>query len=281
MRWIMFVDKKEVGKRIYDIRKKYGYSMQKFGELIDGAPKGSVNSWEKGVNLPNNKRLEQIASLGDVSVNELLYGSFQDYVYRLVKEKLGLELPINLLQMFEQYSKSFDYTYGDDIEILRIIKGLMAFNNMVTKETVIFYQPTGYSGSYFEGIIQKEDYSVLVCNAYVEEGKNELHLLPIFEEKKTEENIDFFHAIEKLSIPQKHNYFTSGFLTLGLSLRDSRIIYYGINQRDFSVNIMTYEYNCETDSYEMNDTLDFQINERFYRNIEKEAIYQKYSSKNN
>ena len=48
----MFVNKEAVGKRILQIRKKYGYSMQKFGEIIDNAPKGSVNSWEKGVNLP-------------------------------------------------------------------------------------------------------------------------------------------------------------------------------------------------------------------------------------
>ena len=47
----MFVNKEAVGKRILQIRKKYGYSMQKFGEIIDNAPKGSVNSWEKGVNL--------------------------------------------------------------------------------------------------------------------------------------------------------------------------------------------------------------------------------------
>lgn len=44
----MFVNKEAVGKRILQIRKKYGYSMQKFGEIIDNAPKGSVNSWGKG-----------------------------------------------------------------------------------------------------------------------------------------------------------------------------------------------------------------------------------------
>ena len=31
----MFVNKEAVGKRILQIRKKYGYSMQKFGEIID------------------------------------------------------------------------------------------------------------------------------------------------------------------------------------------------------------------------------------------------------
>ena len=68
----MFVNKEAVGKRILQIRKKYGYSMQKFGEIIDNAPKGSVNSWEKGVNLPNEKRLKQIATLGNMTLNELV-----------------------------------------------------------------------------------------------------------------------------------------------------------------------------------------------------------------
>ena len=89
----MFLDKKEVGQRILQIRKKYGYSMQKFGEIIDNAPKGSVNSWEKGVNLPNEKRLKQIATLGNMTLNELLYGSFNEYVDKLVGEKLGIQLP--------------------------------------------------------------------------------------------------------------------------------------------------------------------------------------------
>jgi transcriptional regulator with XRE-family HTH domain len=89
----MFVNKEAVGKRILQIRKKYGYSMQKFGEIIDNAPKGSVNSWEKGVNLPNEKRLKQIATLGNMTLNELLYGSFKEYVDMLITEKLGIELP--------------------------------------------------------------------------------------------------------------------------------------------------------------------------------------------
>ena len=59
----MFVNKEAVGKRILQIRKKYGYSMQKFGEIIDNAPKGSVNSWEKGVNLPNTGMISRLSGL--------------------------------------------------------------------------------------------------------------------------------------------------------------------------------------------------------------------------
>ena len=43
----MFGHKEAVGKRMLQIRKKYGYSMQKFGEIIDNAKKGYVNRWVK------------------------------------------------------------------------------------------------------------------------------------------------------------------------------------------------------------------------------------------
>ena len=114
----MFVNKEAVGKRILQIRKKYGYSMQKFGEIIDNAPKGSVNSWEKGVNLPNEKRLKQIATLGNMTLNELLYGSFKEYVDMLITEKLGIELPEEFTRTFYSLLEQNGFTYGDDIEII-------------------------------------------------------------------------------------------------------------------------------------------------------------------
>ena len=45
-------NKKEVGLRIKEIRKKLGYSMETFGEIVSQSPRSSVNSWEKGVSIP-------------------------------------------------------------------------------------------------------------------------------------------------------------------------------------------------------------------------------------
>ena len=176
----MFVNKEAVGKRILQIRKKYGYSMQKFGEIIDNAPKGSVNSWEKGVNLPNEKRLKQIATLGNMTLNELLYGSFKEYVDMLITEKLGIELPEEFTRTFYSLLEQNGFTYGDDIEIVRLVNGFLTYHNLTTKETAIFYQPTAYSGDYFDGIIQKADSSVLVCRAYADKANNTLHIIPAF-----------------------------------------------------------------------------------------------------
>ncbi len=130
----MFVNKEAVGKTNLQIRKKYGYSMQKFGEIIDNAlRKGSVNSWEK-VNLPNEKRLKQIATLGNMTLNELLYGSFKEYVDMLITEKLGIELLKNLPELSILFFRAeTDLLYGDDIEIVRLVNGFLTYHNLTTK----------------------------------------------------------------------------------------------------------------------------------------------------
>lgn len=277
----MFVNKEDVGKRIFQIRKKYGYSMQKFGEIIDNAPKGSVNSWEKGVNLPNEKRLRQIATLGNMTFNELLYGSFKDYVNMLIKEKLEIQLSEDFIEFFCLILQQNGYTYGNDVEIVRLLNAYMTYNNCVTRETAIFYQPTAYSGNYFDGIIQKNDYSVLVCRAYSDKRNNILHIIPAFENEQREEQIDFFHALDKLTLPHNNNYFTSGFLTLGLSLRDSKLIYYGIDKRNDGTKIMVYEYDCETDAYILKEKQRVNLIEKFFREARKESLFRKYESEQN
>lgn len=274
----MFVNKEIVGKRILQIRKKYGYSMQKFGEIIDNTPKGSVNSWEKGVNLPNEKRLKQIATLGNITLNELLYGSFKEYVDMLIVEKLGIQLPKEFADNFYQMIQQNGYTYGDDMEIVRLVNGFMTYYNLATKETAVFYQPTAYSGDFFEGIIQRADYSVLVCHAYADRKNNTLHIIPAFGEEQNEERIDFSHVVDKLTLPHNNNYFTSGFLTLGLTLRDSKLIYYGIDDRDYIAQIMPYEYDYEADAYILNENLDFIKQDSFLREATKEALFRKYES---
>ncbi|MGK0539591.1 helix-turn-helix domain-containing protein [Staphylococcus haemolyticus] len=35
-----------------------------------------VSKWEKGLTKPSNERLKEIADLGNVSINQLLYGDF-------------------------------------------------------------------------------------------------------------------------------------------------------------------------------------------------------------
>ena len=73
------VNKKAVGSRIKQIRLNKGYTLESFGKLF-GASKGNVQQWENGISLPNKERLSSISKIADVTVNELLYGSVEEFV---------------------------------------------------------------------------------------------------------------------------------------------------------------------------------------------------------
>lgn len=75
----MTLNKKEIANRIKSIRLTLGLTMEEFGKKLDTS-KGAVNNWEKEKSLPNNERLKRIAELGNISVNELLYGSLDSYI---------------------------------------------------------------------------------------------------------------------------------------------------------------------------------------------------------
>lgn len=75
------VNKKKVGQRIYIIRNKLNLTLEQFGKLSNlNASKSIVLRWENGSSLPNRSRLEIIAKLGNMTVNELLYGSTYEFI---------------------------------------------------------------------------------------------------------------------------------------------------------------------------------------------------------
>lgn len=81
-------NKKEVGKRIFSIRKNMNLTLEQFG-LILQVGKSNVSVWELGKSLPRREKLIEIAKLGKISVEELLYG----------KEKEIKDLKIRLLNL--------------------------------------------------------------------------------------------------------------------------------------------------------------------------------------
>jgi len=76
----MNVNNYAVAERIKEIRLSNGWTLEEMGKKLDTS-KVSVYNWESGRNLPNKERLKAIAELGDMSVNELLYGSPRDYFF--------------------------------------------------------------------------------------------------------------------------------------------------------------------------------------------------------
>lgn len=67
------INKKQVGERIFFIRKNMNLSLDQFGAILQ-ASKSNVSKWELGKVLPRRERLIEIAKLGKISVEELLYG---------------------------------------------------------------------------------------------------------------------------------------------------------------------------------------------------------------
>lgn len=105
-------DKMEIGNRIKEIRMKRGETQSKFGEKLL-ASKGNVATWEKGTSIPTTKRLKQIAELGNVSVDYILYGSIIHYIYNNLDfeddsfnlNTLDNETKLNLSELAYSYIK--------------------------------------------------------------------------------------------------------------------------------------------------------------------------------
>lgn len=75
------INKNNVGNRILNIRNSLNLTLEQFGN-IEGvnAERSNVSKWERGASLPNRSRLEIIAKLGKITVNELLYGSTEEFL---------------------------------------------------------------------------------------------------------------------------------------------------------------------------------------------------------
>ncbi|MCW6683061.1 helix-turn-helix domain-containing protein [Aerococcaceae bacterium NML160702] len=69
----------KIGARIKSIRKNLGLTQTEFAKKIN-ATLPAVSNWETGRNVPNNERLKAIAKIGDMTVDELLYGSTDEVI---------------------------------------------------------------------------------------------------------------------------------------------------------------------------------------------------------
>ncbi|WP_436860425.1 helix-turn-helix domain-containing protein [Staphylococcus caeli] len=69
----MEVNKEEIAKRIKILRITHGETMAQFGKRFDTSD-SIVSRWEKGVSIPNAKRLKEISVDFEINMNWLLYG---------------------------------------------------------------------------------------------------------------------------------------------------------------------------------------------------------------
>lgn len=80
----IYINKQAVGLKIKQIRLNKGYTLEAFGKLFNTS-KSNVLRWEQGLALPNKERLANICKIADITVNELLYGSIDEFLENNIK----------------------------------------------------------------------------------------------------------------------------------------------------------------------------------------------------
>lgn len=108
-----------LGDRIKEVRLKDGYTMEKFGELLNTS-KGTVNNWEKGRNEPNRENLKKIAEIGFVSIDYLLNGSL---------DILGNEMPVSKFSLYDYKIIKTRTTKIKESQNLSMIVLIKLYNN--------------------------------------------------------------------------------------------------------------------------------------------------------
>lgn len=101
-------DKKDVGKRIKQIKENYNppISLKDFGDLLidekgKSISKGTVDSWMRGLGIPSKSTIEQIARLGNTTVSWIYWGGLKNFILSYLKEK-------NYENFIETYPETID-----------------------------------------------------------------------------------------------------------------------------------------------------------------------------
>ena len=79
--------KKILGTKIKAIRKSKKLTQPAFGLMINNGQlidKKTIYEWEKGTYLPIPERLSRIADLGNMSIEELVCGSVEEYIFGII-----------------------------------------------------------------------------------------------------------------------------------------------------------------------------------------------------
>lgn len=154
-------NKKDVGKRIKEIRMKNGKTQEQFGEFFS-ASKGNVAMWEKGATLPNVERLNKICDFANISMNELLFG--KKYTIETIKEL---------------YSKNFD-------ELQKLIFELISdfINRYDDTDDEVFYYLDNNDVTYFkrlfDRLVLQEEFKINEKDEYKKHSKATTKIIKVF-----------------------------------------------------------------------------------------------------
>lgn len=188
-------DPTEVGLRIKEIRLKLGYSMDEFASRIDDKAKsGTVSNWETGKNLPNNKRLNRIAELGNVSLLYLLKG--EKSLYDMSEKELYEQLDSkDIGTIFNNTRKNdlkvnFDRIYNEELSDWQL-----ALLNTSLK-FILEFKENEQILSLFDSILENSRI-VFLKNLY---DKDEIHEDYIHSHVLLEDDINYLRELNTIDV---------------------------------------------------------------------------------
>jgi len=149
-----------LANNIKKIRLELNKTMEEFGNCFEPpAHKSLVSKWEKGQSQPNKKRLKRISELGNVSLDELLYGSMYNYII----DNINIDYnKLNIPRENDAYQKSLIVT--------------MMMNDVQSKENnrMIKYSINGeeYVPLTYSQFLEKVEIELPIkLNSVIEKGK--------------------------------------------------------------------------------------------------------------
>lgn len=123
----IIVNKLNTGLRIKQIRSNLGDTLEEFGKRIE-ADKSNILRWEQGKTLPNKQRLKAISILGNISLNELMYGSIDEFFENNFSNLvLEYKYPYPLSFDFNTYLKKYKLQVSETIDITSIDEVIRVF----------------------------------------------------------------------------------------------------------------------------------------------------------
>lgn len=117
-----------IGDKIKSIRLSLGKTMAEFGEMFEPQASDSIVSrWEKSISTPNAKRIEKIAELGNVTVDELLNTNAQ--MLMGFDNNISCDLNSIVPKLFIE---------GMEVEVVSMTRHYITNNNAVGSNVVTF-----------------------------------------------------------------------------------------------------------------------------------------------
>ncbi len=261
----MEIDKQAVGNRIRQIRQELKLSMEKFGKLIGDLPRSTVNNWERGINLPKTETLHQIAEIGHVTNEYLLYGDQENqYILEMLQKKAG-KLDPKIEDLIVDEIKHADLVSEKEMD--RMIEFFIT--NLIP--------PTEQDQFTFQCIDEKKQLYLGSTNfgkeaqLYLQHDNQNhiLHMMPF-----TFSNFSVDRILVYLANQKSYSYFGKH---LPKELGEKAILLYSINQLTSDVRIAPLVYSEETASYQYTEDNQYLLEQQylylpFVMEVEKERL---------